>query len=118
MRAGIEFRPFFSQLKVIRTVPGFGEIVLVEEISLVDMREKEHSPAMHRLAVFGGREARRKSSMFIQIILQCYSDLLKVISAHNTPCSFTGIADIRQNNAQEKKQYRPHNTGIDDRSVP
>ena len=46
MGTGIDFRPFFSQSNVIRTVPRLGEIVLVEEIPLVDIGKEEHAPAI------------------------------------------------------------------------
>ena len=75
---GIRFGHSVCQFAVIRPVPRFGEVVLVVELILLQVREKEDAPAMHRAPFRIGEIGGRIATVLVVVVGNRQRELLEV----------------------------------------
>ncbi len=74
----VSSRSLIEQPAIVRTIPGFAEVILVVQIAGIQIGEKENPPAVRGPTGLVGDEGRRQRAPFLMIVGDRQTELLEV----------------------------------------
>ncbi len=99
--------PLIQQLQIPRTVPRFGEIVLLVEFPMLEIRQKENSPAMQWFSVSVSHIRWWETAPGIVIVRDLECDLLEVSFVWRLQRRPPGAGGLGDQCSNENRQHNP-----------
>lgn len=79
--ADVKFGDPIQQFRIVRPVPRFGKIVRFVELNLIQKRQQQDAPTVHRSALFVGNVSGWKRPVRRFVIVQSQTDLFQIAIA-------------------------------------